>query len=166
MMEALQQDSTLIDFASGELGAGISPVQEINALVAENPFTEYLGYDNLQGFVPLREALVSYLHQYRGISAAESSILVTSGSQQSLYLITQCLLTPGAAGQQNKRAGDDPAQLENLQSNCVVLFTPYFKGERCTTACFLLFAINWNTSGRNIEIILALSNQRSPFTRL
>lgn len=34
---------------------------------------------------------------YRGIQATESSILITSGSQQSLYLITQCLLSPGDA---------------------------------------------------------------------
>lgn len=95
--EALQQDSTLIDFASGELGADLSPVEEINALIDENHYTGYLGYDNPQGFLPLREALVSFLSQYRGIQTTESSILITSGSQQSLYLITQCLLAPGDA---------------------------------------------------------------------
>lgn len=95
--EALQQDNALIDFASGELGADLSPVKEINALIDENHYTEYLGYDNPQGFFPLREALVSYLSHYRGIQTTESSILITSGSQQSLYLITQCLLAPGDA---------------------------------------------------------------------
>ncbi|WP_088833084.1 MocR-like pyridoxine biosynthesis transcription factor PdxR [Paenibacillus tyrfis] len=95
--EALQQDSTLIDFASGELGADISPVEEINTLMDENHYTAYLGYANPQGFGPLREALVTYLSQYRGIQTTESSILITSGSQQSLYLITQCLLAPGDA---------------------------------------------------------------------
>ncbi|CAG7615909.1 PLP-dependent aminotransferase family protein [Paenibacillus allorhizosphaerae] len=94
--EALQQDKTLIDFASGELGADLSPVKEINTIIDKN-YTEYLGYDNPQGFAPLREALVAYLSQYRGIHTTESSILITSGSQQSLYLITQCLLTPGDA---------------------------------------------------------------------
>lgn len=95
--EALQQDSALIDFASGELGADLSPVEEINALIDENHYTGYLGYDNPQGFLPLREALISFLSQYRGIQTTESSILITSGSQQSLYLITQCLLAPGDA---------------------------------------------------------------------
>lgn len=95
--EALQKDNSLIDFASGELGADISPVEEINTIIDENHYTEYLGYDNPQGFVPLREALVTYLSHYRGIQTTESSILITSGSQQSLYLITQCLLTPGDA---------------------------------------------------------------------
>ncbi|MGN7385038.1 L,L-diaminopimelate aminotransferase [Chlamydia abortus] len=95
--EALQKDKALIDFASGELGADLSPVKEINTLLDENHYTGYLGYDNPQGFVPLRETIVSYLKQYRGIQTTESSILITSGSQQSLYLITQCLLTPGDA---------------------------------------------------------------------
>jgi GntR family transcriptional regulator of abcA and norABC len=95
--EALKNDKGLIDFASGELSSDISPVKEINMLMDENHHTEYLGYDNPQGFLPLREALVSFLSQYRAIDTTESSILITSGSQQSLYLITQCLLTPGDA---------------------------------------------------------------------
>ncbi|SDC92692.1 DNA-binding transcriptional regulator, MocR family, contains an aminotransferase domain [Paenibacillus sp. UNCCL117] len=95
--EALEQDRTLIDFASGELGADLSPVEEINRLMSENFYTGYLGYDNPQGFVPLRKALVGFLRHYRNIQTTDSSILITSGSQQSLYLITQCLLTPGDA---------------------------------------------------------------------
>ncbi|KZE48150.1 GntR family transcriptional regulator [Brevibacillus parabrevis] len=94
--EALQKDG-MIDFASGELSAQLSPGQEISTLMKENPFTEYLGYDNPQGFTPLREELVSYLSRYRQINTTDSSILITSGSQQSLYLITQCLLAPGDA---------------------------------------------------------------------
>ncbi len=93
---ALQKDG-MIDFASGELSAQLSPGQEISTLMKENPFTEYLGYDNPQGFTPLREELVSYLSRYRQINTTDSSILITSGSQQSLYLITQCLLAPGDA---------------------------------------------------------------------
>ncbi|WP_028550297.1 MocR-like pyridoxine biosynthesis transcription factor PdxR [Paenibacillus sp. UNC451MF] len=95
--EALTQQPSLIDFASGELSPDLAPVNEIAALMSEHRYTSYLGYDNPQGYVPLREALVSYLDTYRGIQASESSILITSGSQQSLYLITQCLLSPGDA---------------------------------------------------------------------
>ncbi|MCZ8511697.1 PLP-dependent aminotransferase family protein [Paenibacillus filicis] len=95
--EALGQRPSLIDFASGELAANLSPIDEITTLMNENQYTAYLGYDNPQGYVPLRQTLVSYLRQYRGIQTTESSILITSGSQQSLYLITQCLLSPGDA---------------------------------------------------------------------
>jgi GntR family transcriptional regulator of abcA and norABC len=95
--EVLQQNGTLIDFASGELASDLSPNEEISALMKENTFSEYLGYDNPQGYDLLREKLVSYLSQYRNVQTTDSSILITSGSQQSLYLITQCLLAPGDA---------------------------------------------------------------------
>ncbi len=95
--EALQQHPALINFASGELAADLAPTNEIAQLMKENEYTSYLGYDNPQGSTPLRQALVDYLLRYRGIRTTESSILITSGSQQSLYLITQCLLSPGDA---------------------------------------------------------------------
>ncbi|GAA3404884.1 PLP-dependent aminotransferase family protein [Paenibacillus hodogayensis] len=95
--EALAQNPGLVDFASGELSADLAPIEEITALMSRHRYTSYLGYDNPQGYSPLRQALVAYLQQYRGIQATESSILITSGSQQSLYLVTQCLLSPGDA---------------------------------------------------------------------
>jgi len=95
--EALRQNPDLIDYASGELAGDLAPVEEINHLMSEKHYTSYLGYDNPQGYNPLRESLVSYLKQYRGIQTTDASILITSGSQQSLYLITQCLLSPGDA---------------------------------------------------------------------
>lgn len=95
--EALIQHSALIDFASGELSADLAPTVEIANLMREHEYTSYLGYDNPQGSHPLRQALVEYLLNHRGIRTTESSILITLGSQQSLYLITQCLLSPGDA---------------------------------------------------------------------
>ncbi|MCS7459831.1 PLP-dependent aminotransferase family protein [Paenibacillus doosanensis] len=95
--EALAQQPSLIDMASGELSPDLAPTDEIAALMSEHRYTSYLGYDNPQGYVPLREALVGYLDAYRKIQTTGSSILITSGSQQSLYLITQCLLSPGDA---------------------------------------------------------------------
>ncbi|MNO15947.1 HTH-type transcriptional regulator NorG [compost metagenome] len=95
--EALTAHPSLIDFASGELAADLAPMDEIASLMSTHRYTSYLGYDNPQGYVPLRETLVSYLKRYRSIQTSESSIMITSGSQQSLYLITQCLLSPGDA---------------------------------------------------------------------
>ncbi|MFX3633090.1 MAG: PLP-dependent aminotransferase family protein [Candidatus Pristimantibacillus sp.] len=95
--EALQHNDQLIDFASGDLASELLPNKEIRILLDEQPFSEHLSYDNPQGYIPLREALVSFLKDYRGIHTTDSSILITSGSQQSLYLITQCLLVPGDA---------------------------------------------------------------------
>lgn len=95
--EALAQNPSLIDFASGELSADLAPTDEIAELMRGNAYTSYLGYDNPQGSIPLRQALVDYLNNYRRIRTTDSSILITSGSQQSLFLITQCLLSPGDA---------------------------------------------------------------------
>ncbi|MFC5700249.1 PLP-dependent aminotransferase family protein [Cohnella faecalis] len=95
--EALGQQPSLIDFASGELSGDLAPVEEINALMSDNPLATYLGYDDPKGYSSLRQGLVSYLNKFRGIETTDSSILITSGSQQSLYLITQCLLSPGDA---------------------------------------------------------------------
>lgn len=94
---SLLKDRQLIDFASGELARELTPSREIARLMQEHPFLEHLGYENPQGSPGLREVVVSHLKKHRAIDAAESSILITSGSQQSLYLITQCLLSPGDA---------------------------------------------------------------------
>ncbi|MCJ8013656.1 PLP-dependent aminotransferase family protein [Paenibacillus sp. KQZ6P-2] len=95
--DALSQNPSMIDFASGELSGDLSPMDEIAMLMKDHHYTSYLGYDNPQGYIPLRQAVAAYLDQYRGIQTTESSILITSGSQQSLFLITQCLLSPGDA---------------------------------------------------------------------
>ncbi|MFC5448502.1 MocR-like pyridoxine biosynthesis transcription factor PdxR [Paenibacillus aestuarii] len=95
--EALNQEPSLIDMASGDLAGDMAPIHEITKLMSENQYASYLGYDNPQGYIPLREALVTFLDKYRSIPSTPSSILITSGSQQSLFLITQCLLSPGDA---------------------------------------------------------------------
>ncbi|MBJ9987624.1 MocR-like pyridoxine biosynthesis transcription factor PdxR [Paenibacillus sp. S28] len=95
--EALSLDPSLVDFASGELAADLAPTSEISEIMSSHQYASYLGYDNPQGYIPLRQALVRYLAEYRGVQATELSILITSGSQQSLFLITHCLLSPGDA---------------------------------------------------------------------
>ncbi|MBW7473152.1 PLP-dependent aminotransferase family protein [Paenibacillus oenotherae] len=95
--EATSNNSSIINLASGELSSDLFPNDIVHSLLREQNFNEHLGYDDPQGFHPLRKSLVSSLKQYNGIHTTESSILITSGSQQSLYLITQCLLSPGDA---------------------------------------------------------------------
>jgi len=95
--EGIQRGDSFINFASGELSPDLSPNDSIQAILANEPFREPLNYGEPQGFLPLRISLTSYLKEQRGIHATDESILVTSGSQQSLYLITQCLLSPGDA---------------------------------------------------------------------
>ena len=54
-----------------------------------------LGYQDPQGYLPLRAAISEYLRTARGISATPDRILVTSGSQQAVDLVTRALLDPG-----------------------------------------------------------------------
>ena len=54
-----------------------------------------LNYDVSEGSLELRETLVQYLKSYRGVTTKKENIVITSGSQQALYLVSQALLEPG-----------------------------------------------------------------------
>lgn len=95
--ENLARDPSIIDFASGKLSVDLSPDREIGQIMRSLPYPPKEGYDGGQGFPPLRKALAEFLGRHRNIRTTEASVLITSGSQQSLYLITQCLLSPGDA---------------------------------------------------------------------
>lgn len=45
----------------------------------------------------LRETISSHVREYKNIDINPASILITSGAQQALHLIVQCLLKPGDA---------------------------------------------------------------------
>ena len=49
------------------------------------------------GLLSFRHAVQRFLREARGLSVPLEEILITSGSRQSLFLITQCLLRPGDA---------------------------------------------------------------------
>lgn len=55
----------------------------------------YLGYGMANGHAPLRELLCAYLRASRGVVCEPEQIVITSGSQQALYLLSQLLLAPG-----------------------------------------------------------------------
>ncbi|MES2015257.1 MAG: PLP-dependent aminotransferase family protein [Pseudomonadota bacterium] len=54
-----------------------------------------LGYGDPAGYAPLRELLCVYLRAARGVNCTPEQIVITSGSQQGLYLLSQLLLAPG-----------------------------------------------------------------------
>ncbi|MES2315948.1 MAG: PLP-dependent aminotransferase family protein [Pseudomonadota bacterium] len=55
----------------------------------------HMGYSDPAGYAPLRELLCVYLRGSRGVNCTPEQIVITSGSQQGLYLLTQLLLAPG-----------------------------------------------------------------------
>jgi GntR family transcriptional regulator / MocR family aminotransferase len=57
----------------------------------------HLGYDDPAGYAPLREAIAGYLRASRGVQCTSQQVVITSGSQQALFLVASLLLSPGDA---------------------------------------------------------------------
>ncbi len=91
------QKNNLINLASGELDPNLFPVDQFRSILLEHPFHGNLGYDHPQGNEMLRETIASHVKEYKDIDISTEGILITSGAQQALHLIVQCLLKPGDA---------------------------------------------------------------------
>jgi GntR family transcriptional regulator, regulator for abcA and norABC len=91
------QKDNFINLASGELAPHLFPTFQFREILSRQPFMEHLGYDHPQGNELLRETISQHVKQYKNIDTESSSILITSGAQQALHLIVQCLLKPGDA---------------------------------------------------------------------
>jgi GntR family transcriptional regulator/MocR family aminotransferase len=55
----------------------------------------HFGYSDPAGYLPLRELLCVYLQASRGVQCTPQQIVITSGSQQALFLLSTILLAPG-----------------------------------------------------------------------
>ncbi|MFP3123096.1 PLP-dependent aminotransferase family protein [Ectobacillus funiculus] len=91
------QKNDLINLASGELSPELFPSGQFRTILSETPFVGQLGYDHPQGSEMLRETISLQVKKYKNIDVDPASILITSGAQQALHLIVQCLLKPGDA---------------------------------------------------------------------
>ncbi|MEH7304065.1 PLP-dependent aminotransferase family protein [Neobacillus drentensis] len=91
------QGNDLINMASGELSPSLLPNEQFRRILSDQSFTGYLGYDDPQGNEDLRRTISSHVNEFKNIKTFPSSILITSGAQQALHLIVQCLLKPGDA---------------------------------------------------------------------
>lgn len=89
------QKNKLINLASGELAPDLLPKEQFRSILTNEPFNGHLGYDHPQGNEVLRETIAKHVQDYKNISVSPDSILITSGAQQALHLIVQCLLKPG-----------------------------------------------------------------------
>ncbi|KQX48821.1 MocR-like pyridoxine biosynthesis transcription factor PdxR [Paenibacillus sp. Root444D2] len=91
----IQSGDQHINFAIGELSPDLLPIRLMQEVHNSMEISEFLGYEHMQGNMKLREAITSHLKTYRNVETNASSILITSGAQQALHLIIQCLLKPG-----------------------------------------------------------------------
>ncbi|MCD9025542.1 PLP-dependent aminotransferase family protein [Cohnella silvisoli] len=93
--KSVGSDKPYINFAIGELSADLFPAVLMQKAHNQLDMSQYLGYEHIQGNLRLRESIANHLQTYRNLSSTASSLLVTSGAQQALQLIVQCLLKPG-----------------------------------------------------------------------
>jgi GntR family transcriptional regulator, regulator for abcA and norABC len=111
----------LINLASGELSEDLFPMDSLRQITSTRSFIGSLGYDHPQGNVILRETITKHVKQIRRIESDPSSILITSGAQQALHLVVECLLKPGDAV-----ALEDPSYTYNLPIFKSAGIKPYF----------------------------------------
>lgn len=87
-----------IDFGFGRSFPHIFPYHIWRRLLER-----YLGTDDsmlsrfgsVAGFYPLRQALASYLSQWRGVRCQPEQVIIVSGAQQALDILSRLYLNPG-----------------------------------------------------------------------
>ena len=97
-MFRLTSDPQMISFAGGLPGAEAFPVSElrkiINSAISQHGSTLFQ-YGTTEGYPPLREAISRLLETVYGMSVHYDDVMVTSVSQQALYLLCKVLVNPG-----------------------------------------------------------------------
>jgi 2-aminoadipate transaminase len=104
----------VISFAGGLPAPELFPIQPILSaaeaiLTKDGPAS--LQYGITEGWVPLREWVAQYLAASVGLNAKPEEILITSGSQQALDLVSKVLIDPG-----DTVVVENPAYLGALQA--------------------------------------------------
>ncbi len=98
--EILKNSSTpgIIPLSAGNPAPDAFPYEDIRSISAElleNTPVEALQYSVTEGYTPLREHLRRYMKEKHGVGGAEDEILITSGAQQVMDLLTKTLLNEG-----------------------------------------------------------------------
>jgi DNA-binding transcriptional MocR family regulator len=96
-IRAARREPGMIDLSEGIPGPALLPrtalVEQLHSLALPDD----LGYPDPLGEPRLREAIARLHEREHGLRVDPASILVTTGGQQALYLITRGLLRPGDA---------------------------------------------------------------------
>lgn len=87
----------IINLAKAELSTPMISALPLERLSRIHEAGLELGYAHPKGSPKLREVLAVHLRTQYGITASPEDILVTSGAQQALHLLSLCLLSPGDA---------------------------------------------------------------------
>lgn len=97
MARVRHHDGPLRAFRTSMPGLDLFPFDTWRRLEARHlrHGSAHFGYGPAAGFAPLRELLCAYLGASRGVACTPEQIVITSGSQQALFLLAQLLLAPG-----------------------------------------------------------------------
>lgn len=91
-------DPTVIPLSAGNPAPDAFPYDAISSLSAEllqNAPIEALQYSVTEGYLPLRQHLLRYMKEKYGAGTETDDILITSGAQQVMDLLTKTLLNEG-----------------------------------------------------------------------
>lgn len=93
----IQIQEHMISFASATPTPDLFPVDDFQALLNEildRDKGSAFGYQESQGYYPLRESLVAYMKQY-AINTRPENIQIISGAQQGIDVIAKAFVDPG-----------------------------------------------------------------------
>lgn len=91
-------DPSMIPLSAGNPAPDAFPYDAIRSLSADllgNTPIEALQYSVTEGYQPLRDHLLSYQKEKHGVGGENDDILITSGAQQVMDLLTKTLLNEG-----------------------------------------------------------------------
>jgi len=94
---SMESNPDVISFSSGMGAEELFPADDYRKAlqsVLQQDRGDALGYGELAGYYPLR-ATISQILSEQGITANPENILITSGSQQAMNLVSRLLLRPG-----------------------------------------------------------------------
>lgn len=91
-------DPSYIPLSAGNPAPDAFPnkeIQEISQKILEEMPITALQYGTTEGYAPLREHLSKYMRETHGIGTENDMLLITSGAQQVMDLLTKSLINPG-----------------------------------------------------------------------
>lgn len=91
-------DPEIISLAAGNPAPEAFPIRELSEIsaqvLAERPI-DALQYGTTEGYLPLRQHLTAYMKEKMGIGSENDDLIITSGAQQIMDLLTKSLVDEG-----------------------------------------------------------------------
>lgn len=95
---AITKQQPICDLSNGDLPTSMIPKLTLPDMSSQELIYQEKNSDILQTGLPsLKQHVTNYMKQQFGMQIQQEEILITSGTQQALFLITQGLLKPGDA---------------------------------------------------------------------